>query len=485
MRWADRPMTAWFLGAIALGLAAASAKPYAGSWNDGCRLAAVESLLDRGTLAIDDSVFCGTPQRLLENGHLPYPPNRYDLHVVGTLDKLYVNGHFHSDKPAVISILMAAVYRPLMWLGLPSPGERPDVFARVMTVLTSGLAYALAVGCLWILGGRIGLVGRWRLAWIAGFALSTFALTYTQHVNSNMMQLGVVAAMCVVMLRIAESDRTPWGSLVLLGTLAGLGFNLDFGSGPPLVTFVFCAVWWRTGRVAPVAAFTLAVLPWIAAGVGINYAISGKWLPMNMYPEVFRYPGSPFTEENLTGFARHEPLNQILYGLSLLFGKQGFWNHNLPLLLAVAAGWRIIRSRFPARGELVALIGWCTATWLMYAVLSNNWGGGCCSIRWFLPFLAPGFWILGVLLRDWPELRADYLILCIGGAGLSAIMWVTGPWTVFMVPGMWYVVGATLLAWGTIAALRARAIRIGLLDEWIENPVRAVLKLRSGRAMSA
>jgi hypothetical protein len=35
-------------------VAALSARPWAGSWNDASRLAAVESLVDRHTLAIDD-----------------------------------------------------------------------------------------------------------------------------------------------------------------------------------------------------------------------------------------------------------------------------------------------------------------------------------------------------------------------------------------------------------------------------------------------
>ena len=43
------------LGAWVLG--AAGALPYAGGWNDGSRLAAVEAIADHHTLAIDDSVF--------------------------------------------------------------------------------------------------------------------------------------------------------------------------------------------------------------------------------------------------------------------------------------------------------------------------------------------------------------------------------------------------------------------------------------------
>src|SRR4051812_16575713 len=48
----------WLLPLILLGglaLALAGAEPFAGSWNDGSRLACVEALVDHGTFRIDDS----------------------------------------------------------------------------------------------------------------------------------------------------------------------------------------------------------------------------------------------------------------------------------------------------------------------------------------------------------------------------------------------------------------------------------------------
>ncbi|HYH65600.1 MAG TPA: glycosyltransferase family 9 protein [Urbifossiella sp.] len=485
-RLAELPAAAWVLAALALALAAAGARPYAGGWNDGCRLAAVESLVDRGTLAIDDSVFCKCPQQLIDSGHTPYPAADAGLLAAGTLDKLYVNGHYYSDKPAVVSVLMAALYRPLVWLGVPSPGERPDVFAWVMTVLTSGVGYAAAVGCLWVLGGRVGLTPGVRLGWLAAFALATYAPAYTRHVNAGAAQLGVVAAMCLILHQLSrESPGTavPGLRLLLLGTLAGLGFNLDFGTGPPLAAATVLVVAWRFGRVGPTAVVLLALLPWVAAGVGINYAVSGKWLPMNMYPETHQWPGCPFTEANLTGYRRHGPLDQALYTAAMMFGKHGFLNHNLPLLLGVA-GVGVLRRRFPGRGELVMMLGWCAAAWALYAVLSNNMGGANTSVRWFVPFLAPGFWLLAVLLKERPELRADFAVLSAGGAVLGAVMWTIGPWTGRMIPGMWPIVGVTLLAWGVAARRRAPArggamsvARMRVIDVWLGTPVCLLLTL--------
>jgi len=430
-RFADHPAA---LAAVALLVAAVGARPYAGGWNDGSRLAAVESLVDRGTLAIDDSVF-----------------------LAATQDKLFVRGHFYSHHPAVPSLLLAAVYEPLTWLGVPRPGDRPDVFAWAVTVLLSGVGYAVAVGCLAALGRRVGLTPGVRLLWLAAFALATFAPTYTRHANAHAAQLGVVAAMCLVMLRLSrESPGTAVPGLLILGTLAGLGFNLDFGTGPPLVAFAFLAVAWRYRRVGPVAVFALGVLPWVVAGLGVNYAVSGKLLPMAMYGEFFDWPGSPFTAANLTGYQRHGPLSQALYAGGMLVGKHGFWNHNLPLLLGAAGTWGVLLRSFPGRAELVALLGWCVAGWAAYAVLSNNMGGQCCSVRWFVPFLAPGFWLLAEILRQRPGLVPDFAALSGWGAVLAAVMWANGPWIDRMVPGMWFVVGAALLTWGAVAARRWR-----------------------------
>src|SRR5262245_46019809 len=101
--------------AAALAAAAAGARPYAGSWNDGSRLAAVESLLLRGTLAIDGSVFVH-PADAVERGHAPYAADMATLCEKGTQDKLFIRGRYHSDKPPVVSAVMAAHYAPGWWL---------------------------------------------------------------------------------------------------------------------------------------------------------------------------------------------------------------------------------------------------------------------------------------------------------------------------------------------------------------------------------
>jgi len=101
-------------------------------------------------------------------------------------------------------------------------------------------------------------------------------------------------------------------------------------------------------------------------------------------------------------------------------------------------------------------LGFSVSSWLIYAVLSNNLAGVCCSIRWFVPLLAPGYYILTLLLRYDPTAAGDLRILSIGGFILGAQMWREGPWMRRMVPGYWLIVGLTCLVWLFYRVQRSR-----------------------------
>ena len=164
--FADHPRLPWLLAAIGLAFAMLGARPYAGGWNDGSRLAAVESLVSRGTFAIDDSPYCRPSLAPVP----PYDPTSSSLMAQGTKDKVLIDGHFYSEKPLVISLMMAGVYRAGMVLGLPAPSERPDVFCLVLTMVFAGGAYLVALLCLYRLGHLAGLEGWALTAWLGSFA---------------------------------------------------------------------------------------------------------------------------------------------------------------------------------------------------------------------------------------------------------------------------------------------------------------------------
>jgi hypothetical protein len=232
------------------------------------------------------------------------------------------------------------------------------------------------------------------------------------------------------------------------GTFAGFGYTLDGGSGPLLLLAAIAAVALRTRRIGPVVLLGLAAAPWVAAHHLLNYHVGRVWVPLGMVPEYLAWPGSPFDRSNLTGFARHTPGSFVAYAWNLLFGREGFLLFNLPLLLAVGFGWRLMVRPGIDQPELAVLIGWCIATWLLYALLSDNSGGGCLTVRWFIPFLVPGYWLLARMMREWPAVRWDVLVLSAWSLVVSWIVWPLGPWPLEPVPEIRGLVLAALASWG-------------------------------------
>jgi len=467
---------------LALGLVMAwlLAAPYAGSWNDGSRLATVEALVDQHTWAIDDSVFVRVPPA---DSPYPLPYARDDpCGPKGTQDKLWIAGRFYSDKSPVPALLLAGEYA--LWHAALGGQARTgaDRFCRLLTAGSSGLAYALSLWCLYLLGRPLGLALSTRLLLTASLGLATLALPYARSVNNHMLLLGTTMGL---LLQIGWLAREPGtGSvprLLAAGCLAGLGYTTDLGAGPVLLAATLAWLAWHGRRVRSVAWFLAGVLPWLLLHHGLNYAIGGTWKPANAVPEYFSWPGCPFGSANMTGGWNHPgPGSFLLYALDLLFGLRGFLWHNLPLLLLLPCLillWRCRRER----SEVLLMLACGAGVWLMYAVASTNHSGQCCSIRWYVPLLAPGYYLLALLLRDYPEYRMDFILLSAGGSVLGAVMAWHGPWIKHMVPALWPIVGVTLLAWGGYARRRQLRQSCPLQESTNADPLRVCSKSLVGR----
>jgi hypothetical protein len=460
---AGRPHETKITLAVALAavmLALGSARPFAGCWNDGSRLATVEGLVDHHTLAIDDSVFVQVPW---PPEPAPYPADDDALCRYGTLDKLYVGGHFYSDKSPVPAVLLAGVYQLWEWVTGWTARSQPGAFCRTLTLAGAGLAYVLAVMGMQRLTRSLGLRHSLGLMLCGSFALATVALPYARHVNNHILLLGVTAWLSVEVAGLARdtrAGRVGRARLAALGTLAGLAYTIDLGAGPVFLGCTGLLVVFRTRRWRAVVTFALAALPWLVSHHVLNYAVGGCWRPANALAEHFRWPGSPFKAQNLTGGWVHESVARfIVYAASMLFGKRGFVEHNLPLFLLVPLVWGWLAGRRRVRPEVLWALGCCGGTWFLYAATSNNSSGQCLSIRWFVPLLAPAYYLLALGLRAHKSRRAEFTLLSAWGVVLVALM-SEGPWSKEMVPGFWLVQAAALLSWAWLQRRGARVVML-------------------------
>jgi hypothetical protein len=460
--WRPVRLTAAAVLVVAAAVAIVSARPYAGGWNDGSRLATVEALVDQHTLAIDHSIFVDVPASASPDAPRPYPPHDELLLRHGTSDKLFIGGHYYSDKSPVPALLMAGVYRCWQACTGLTAREHPGRFCYGMTLVTSGLAYVIAVWCVFCLTRTIGLSEPLRLGLTASFGLATVAVAYVHHVNNHILLLTTTAALLLGLVRLptALRDGRPAKALFCgLGALSGLAYSIDLGAGPVLFAGALALVVYRSHRVAPVSLFLLAAMPWLVLHHALNYAVGGTFKPANAVPEYFQWPGCSFRPQDLTGAWNHPTVvHFLLYAADLLVGKRGFLGHNLALYLAIPAAALLCWKRIVEWPELLLACAWAGGTWLAYAVTSVNSSGLCCSIRWFVPLLAPGYYVLGLSLREHPRLRPVFALLSGWGAVLGALMWWKGPWTQRMIPLYWPIEAAALLS---VAGYTLRLVRRG------------------------
>jgi hypothetical protein len=439
-------------------IALISARDYAGGWNDGSRLATVETLVDYHTLAIDRSIFVAAAGMTAAS---PYPKDDPDLQF-GTLDKLWIEGHFYSDKSPVPALLLAGVYEGLQAASGLTARTRPDRFIYWMTLCSSGLAYVVAVYCILELALALGLQTALCLALTGSFAFTTLALPYSRHVNNHILLLGVMAPLLLGLVRLQlrpPEGRRLWLLPAGLGGLAGLAYTIDLGAGPVLLACTSCLVLWRTRTLVAGVAFAAMALPWLMLHHAFNYAVGGTFKPANAVPEYFLWPGCPFAANTLTGGWHHGTVGSfLLYAGSLLFGRRGFVGHDLVLFLVFPAfGW-LLRKKAAERPEVLYAGACCLGVWLVYAITSSNSSGLCCSIRWFVPLLVPAFFVLALCLRDEPRFRGPFYLLSGWGGVLAVQMWWQGPWMKHLVPFFWLTqiaALASLILYGCWVRIRA------------------------------
>jgi hypothetical protein len=249
------------------------------SVNPASRLAVIDSILARGTVATDDSPF------------------------FNTLDMVYVDGHFYSNKPPLLSFYSTAVVAPLHQIvTFTDPAWKILYFVIVLT--SSGFALLAILLLLKALRKRLGehtLSLRWLFGAVVGATcLLPFARTYNDHIVEAAVVLGIFA----LLIRFRD-DRAAWipplvgvllGIVAVMHPLPGIVFG-----GTTLLYFVVASLPRAPAgeatdlqaRPAPVIGFILTAVVVAGAGVLLHYLLYGSPLSFYFTPELQLWAGVP------------------------------------------------------------------------------------------------------------------------------------------------------------------------------------------------
>jgi len=345
--------------------------PKAMSWNDSSRMATIQSLVDRGSLAIGSTDFT-------------------------TEDRVYLNGTFYSDKPVTPQLFGALVYAPLSALGVKlHPGWNLAYY--LITLLTVKLLWFLALVAFFKALGFTNLNSARRLWLTVAMGLGTLTLSWSATFSNHSWAASFVTIGFYFFIKARHAGRRARG-LFLSGLALGLAGSSDV---PTLILPVVFGCYQlfdarlRRGLLSYITALAVAVAPWLV----VNYAISGSLVPVQLVQQNFLWPGSPWTPDMLSGGQINSPDFVATYLPGLLVGDRGFFFYSpfawiaIPLMVA-----EFIRRRqfsieaLAATTATVVIIGY-------YALYSNNYGGASYSIRWFVPLLPLWMFFLYPLLE--------------------------------------------------------------------------------------
>ncbi|CAA9392569.1 MAG: hypothetical protein AVDCRST_MAG64-1258, partial [uncultured Phycisphaerae bacterium] len=174
------------------------------------RLATVQAMVERGTLAIDDTDFAAT--RL----------------------KVRRAGRWYSDQPPVMSALLAPSYWAMSRAGIDF-ATKPHVATYLLTVLGVTLPVALSSGLIYRMGRVFELRRPWRATLGLVAVLASGMVSYATVLNPHAPAAALVLSAAACLIHVSLTNKRLHGSVWL--SLAGLCAALAAAIDPPAVVF--------------------------------------------------------------------------------------------------------------------------------------------------------------------------------------------------------------------------------------------------------
>jgi hypothetical protein len=420
----DRVAILWLIG-IAFVLIALMTKTHTDSCNDFSRVAAIESLSERHTFAIDGSPFAGT------------------------CDKYRYAGHFYSDKEPLLLIMGALVAYAIQPLHISLTTNFSAAYYTI-TLFTVGLSFVVAVVYAYVAQRVLGFSQRIALS-VSGlmtFAspLLTWATVLANHVPCGAAALagathGVLAA------------RGSRRHAAISGIFLSLAIAFDAAAAVFLLVPILL-----TQKRSPTLwlPIVLGAAPLLIFQAAFNLVYSGSLLPAAMNGAVWNYPGSIFAHHYLSWGMLGSIWAYIDYAKYLTIGDKGLITYS-PLVLVAVYGLYLMRYNDDEQRRLSLAIIASTALFLIATLLftddhsAANYG----ERRYvdFIPLLCVGLGPMLAALRGGYRVGVVRVIVILGI--LMQAVGTVSPWT-----------GAPGFLWniGRFHALWTRAPIIGSVD---------------------
>lgn len=329
--------------------------PRINGWNEASRMALTQSLVEHQELTIDNSTFAATG------------------------DKVYVDGHYYSDKPVTPSLLAALVYFPLYHLGVElSYGWNLAYYLIIFLIIKTLWVFSvLAFGSVMrILGAAPGPALINTLIFAFASQLFTWSSTFNNH----------SIAASLIMLAFAFYMRSKQEASLRIYALSGLFFGLaaasDLPTGLFFLGFAYLVLSTHQQLNLKLVFIGVGILP-LAIHMALNDHIGGTILPLQFIREYLNFEGSQWSQ----GVRVNTPLSFLKYMFLSFIGPQGFLVYSPLVAFLLPLIVKHSKQDQPFHQESRVIAASSVLLLMTYFILTQNYGGWAYGIRWFVPLV--------------------------------------------------------------------------------------------------
>jgi hypothetical protein len=363
--------------------------------DESARLATVQALVEQNRLSIDDTGFADA-----------------------TRFKVFRDGHWYSNQPPTMAVLLAGSYWVLHRLG-HTFATNPNWVMYLLTLLGTTLPVAFAAGLVYRMGRLFELHRPWRTALALAVVLGSGFISYATVLNGHAPAAALVLASAAALIHVTITNKRAHGSIWLAVSGACAALAAAFEPAAVIFVLLFGAVvlalrWTPAQRVGGLLVYLLGAAGPVMLHVALVQRTTGNvWQGSGLGRPTGESPAAggfgvsvafPAVEEEeeRDSTSALEPLWSGTGRVAAAFlGRHGVFSHFPIVLLGIIGVTMVMHRHWPSTTKLLAagtLVG-ALAIIVMYALRAIDWTQAMFGTRWFVVFLPLTVFWSGVWLR--------------------------------------------------------------------------------------
>jgi hypothetical protein len=359
------------------------------SENECARLATIEAIVEKRTLAIDGTQFPVSESQITTSAR---------------------GGERHySQQPPVMAALLAGPYWLMHKLGL-SFQSNPTLSMYILTLIGATFPVALTAGLVYRMGRLFELQRHWRTLLAIAAVFASGLVSYATVLNSHAPAAFFVIAACGCFFHAGLTRRVvrSYAWLGLAGLCAAFAAAIDVAALVYLVLLIAIILamrWPWTSKITGLIWYLGGALGPILLHAALTVPITGDMRPGLFHPELASAPlPAPIIEPDTDEEEGKQPTyfqTVILRFADGLLGPHGLLSHFPILLIGIGGVGAVLHRHWPLPTKMMAMVSLFAAVGIViaYCTMHVNWNQPMFAVRWFIVFMPLLVYWCGAWLR--------------------------------------------------------------------------------------